>query len=207
MSDWTKEDRWLLFGAIIAVTVLLYALIDHASGIIHGLTELFVTIAAAVGGTAATAAFVTVPVTVITVLTFASVAEDRPKLYIVAMATFLNPLFIDFMKNTIESNDRIHSEIMQMLFAAVGALSFLIASSLWTGHGRKPAAKGTGVGWSVKSLAIVLYLMPMLCMIGYLSAHAHEYRDALNIPNVIGVSGLLVTALVGISLSKYYEAP
>lgn len=176
----------------------------------HGVITLWGVVAGTIGYTAASVTLlscVVIPVTTVSVYTIFRKVEDQPKAYIVALGLFLNPLFIDFFR------DKIHEDrpLQKLLLGAVGAVTFLIAISLWNKADMIHRKNQTAKALAARVIAIFLFLLPTLCMLGYVAISAHhnstEFVTQLNVANIIGLVGLLGTAIIGISLSRFFEAP
>lgn len=166
-------------------------------------------VAGTVGGPAASVMLVSsvaIPITTVGIYKIILKAEDKPKATIVAVGLFLNPLFVDFFK------DNVHGEhpIQKLLIGAFGAVTFLVASLLWSDTGRYRSNEKTKAQKKLaKVTAIVLFQLPSLCMVGYIAVQGYrspeEFHEAPG--NIVSLIGLSATAFVGIGLSRYFDAP
>lgn len=175
-----------------------------------GAIALWGAVAGSIGVTAASVTLlscVVIPVTTVSIYTIFRKVEDQPKAFITAIGLFLNPLFIDFFKDQKALEDR---PIQKMLIASSGAVTFLIATSLWNRAARIQAKRRLRA-FLARLVAIALFLLPSLCMVGYVAISAHQsgtnFTETLDTANIIGLIGLLITAGIGISFSRFYEAP
>lgn len=224
MSEWFEKHPLFGVSLVALIGFLGFVLIRHLGEIfslffqglgacftIFGTVAgtLFSLVAGSVGGTAASVMLISsvaIPITVVGVYKIILKAEDKPKAMIVAVGLFLNPLFIDFFK------DSIHGEhpIQKLLIGAFGAVTFLIASLLWSDTSSYRSKTKTKAQIKLaKITAILLFLLPTLCMAGYIAVQGYRegFAEVRTPGNVISVIGLIVTAFVGIGLSRYFDAP
>lgn len=217
MGNW-DERNWVAFGQLGIVGIVCYEIAKHLADIIgavwtipkdmgHGFEHLLGFCVSAIGASGAVSLGVCLSISVGTIAV-AYVYRDpkeQPKFYAIAIGLFLNPLFIDFFKDKFRDDEPIE----KFLVAVCGAVSFLVAMWFWTKaseHHTKRVARIFG-----KTMAVTLFLLPTLCMIGYIAIQASinsvEFREKLTIPNILGLIGLIITSITGISLSRFYEAP
>jgi hypothetical protein len=210
---------------ICVIGVLGYELIIHGSEILkvlfsgmqqtshvfwEGALQLFEALTVGVGSAAASTVVlssIVIPVTAVSIYVLFRKAEDKPRAWIVALGLFLDPLFIDLLKDLIGKKD----PATQFAVSAFGVLTFLIACSLWNKKlptTSNPKSKGYV---AARVLAIFLYLLPTICVVGLLTMSRQdtvlETLKSLKEWNIIGLCGLVLTAVVGISLSRFYEGP
>jgi hypothetical protein len=204
---------WALVG------FLGYELIVHAKEILfggvvpcisafwQGMSLFWSLVAGSIGGAAASTLLlscIAIPIVTVAMYAFFQKVDEKPKALIMAIGLFLDPLFIDFFK------DKIDGPIRKLLVASVGVVTFLVASSLWNKVSSRSELNVMRKR-KARAIAFILFLLPTLGMVGYVAMYA--YRDSktffenLTMANVIGLVGLLITAFVGISLSRFYEVP
>ena len=139
-----------------------------------GATAFFSLLAGVIGGAAASLMVVSciaIPITIVGVYKIVLKAEDRPKAMIVAVGLFLDPLFIDFFK------DRVNEEhpLQKLLIGAFGVVTFLVASLLWSDTERRQSLSKSNIRRRLgKVTAVVLFLLPSLCMAGYAARQWHS---------------------------------
>lgn len=153
---------------------------------------------------------ITIPITIVSTYTIFRKAEEKSKALIVAVSLFLDPLFIDFFKERFGE----HQAIMTMLIDASGVVTFLAASYFWSlSNGEELSLrKRSKISlFFLRSTAILLFLIPTLAMLGFIGASAHGdwsgFIHGFTPETIIGFIGLLVVAMVGIGLSRYFEGP
>lgn len=223
MSDEQELSFWkfLTAAASLVLAFLGYEFFRHLRELFAGLSLCIGTfwkglilfwgaIAGTMGGFAASVTLlscVVIPVTTVSIYTIFRKAEERPRAFIVALGLFLDPLFIDFFK------DKINEEhpIQKMLLVAVGIVTFLVAMGLWSKAASIHAQGSKLIKFLMRTCAVVLFLFPTLCILGYLAIWTHNHPDQfaerLTRANEIGLVGLVLTAVLGIALSRFYEAP
>jgi hypothetical protein len=166
-----------------------------------------------IGATAASTVVIScvvIPVTSVTIYTIFRKNEEKSKALIVALSLFLDPLFIDFFKEEIGKDD----VIKKFLVDATGVVTFLAACYFWSLATREAEPKGKPSKLSrlfLPGTAILLFLTPTLAILGYVAREAagdwtkfiHEFTPE----KIIGLSGLVLVATIGIILSRYFEGP
>lgn len=209
----SSEERTWKFGLTLAALVsvfTVYACGHYGKDILYdgvrpcitavfdGIDRLLTVLAATVGTAAAPTVIVSsvvIPVTTISISYMFRNAEERPKALIVALGLFLNPLFIDFFRDAINEGH----PIQQMLVSACGITTFLVATLLWNKNSKL-----------ARVASAVLFLLPTFAIIGYVSVNAHrnwqDFLSQLTLANKVGLGGLIVTGMLGIYLSRFYEA-
>jgi hypothetical protein len=227
MSEWIDRNRGLAALTVLSIVsglvVVLCEVVTHAKEILRdgmkpcmiafweGMSGFWFLLATSIGATAASTTLlscVVIPVTTVAIYVLFRKAEERPKAVIVAVGLFLNPLFIDFFRDKINEKYTIE----KLWVGAFGAVTFLGAMFFW--ESASELNRHHGASWKktlAQLTAIVLFLFPTLCMLGYVAAQAHErsqlFAENFTTANIIGLIGLLLTAFVGISMSRFYEAP
>jgi len=207
-----SEERTKKYGmtlAAIVAAILIYVCGRYGKDILFGgvrpcitalfdgVTHLWTSIAATVGATAAPAVLVSVvviPVTTISISYFFRKAKEKPKALIMAVGLVLNPVFIDYFRDVIKEEN----PIQQMLVTAAGVTTFLVATMLWNKK-----------SWLARAASVILFLLPTFAIVGYVAINANrnwqEFISQLTFANKIGLAGLILTATLGIYLSRFYE--
>jgi hypothetical protein len=158
---------------------------------------------------------ITIPITIVSTYTIFRKVEEKSKALIIAIALFLDPLFIDFFKDEFGKNELGKEDpLKKMLIDASGIVTFLAASYFWSisdrdvGPGQKRSKRAIIF---LRTTAVLLFLIPTIAMLGFVAREAEkngsEFLHAFTPEKIIGLVGLLVVAAVGIGLSRYFEAP
>jgi hypothetical protein len=217
MGNW-DERNWVAFGQLGIVGIVAYELTKHLADIGgmlwsipkdcgYGLERLGGFCVAAIGASGAVSLGVCFSISIgtIAVAYVYRKEKEQPKFYAIALGLFLNPIFIDFFKDKFNDDQ----PIQKFLVAACGAVTFLVAMWFWTRASAKDAGRIARIFG--KTMAILLFLLPTLCMVGYVAIQATidsvSFREKVTLPNILGLIGLLITSITGISLSRFYEAP
>ncbi len=193
--------RELLYYGPALVSALGHAISITATGIIKAFGLLGVEVgAAAAGGIVAAAG---VPVGVIVVYKFLVKTEEKRKAWLVAIGIFLYPIFVDFFRDELPRmwgrEEGSASSAVRIAISIVFATLFMIATALHDESNQ----------WS-KVFSVILYLMPAFIMIGYLVRHEHptdviSFLAHLRLVEMIGLMGVVLTALFGIHLSRTHS--
>jgi len=225
-SEWYEEPPAIISGLLAFLVLIGYLgreLILHLRDILNGgvapcidafwkgFTAFSALLVGAIGPVAASVTIlscIVIPITTISIYTIFRKVDDKPKALIVAISLFLDPLFIDFFKDEIGKEDALR----KLLIDAFGVVTFLAASYFWNrAVGEKAEEKKRSGPILARTAAIILFLLPTLGMVGYIAAEANgnweEFMTHLTPQNVVGLTGLLAVAMVGIGLSRYYEGP
>ncbi len=60
-----------------------------------------------------------------------------------------------------------------------------------------------------RAFAVLLFLLPSLCIMGYVATEAHRSRTemlaSMTLANELGLAGLVITAAIEIYLPRFYE--
>jgi hypothetical protein len=195
--------RELFYYGPVLLSALGHAVSLTATDIIKAFGLLGVEVGAATAGGLIAAAGV--PVGVIVVYKFLVKTEEKRKAWLVAIGIFLYPIFVDFFRDELPpiwfgKGEGGASSGVRIAISIAFATLFTIATALHDKSNR----------WS-KVFSVILYLMPAFIMIGYLVRYEHptdviSFLSHLRVVEMIGLAGVILTALFGIYLSRTYSS-
>ena len=201
-----------------AQAFFIYGLDPFARVFWGGATDFAKVVVMGLGAEAASVTLISsiaIPIIIVSTYTIFRKVEEKSKALIIAVALFLDPLFIDFFKDEFGKNSAGKEDAIRKMFIdASGVVTFLAASYFWNMADR-PNKNGVNKSKSaivfLRTTAVLLFLIPTLAMLGFVAheagGHWPEFIDAFTPVKIIGLIGLLVVATVGIGLSRYFDGP